>query len=105
MDVPLYQTRPDEQPWRSKIASAMGGSSIAARPARTRPGQGLEQQKTALRRFLLSPGRRRSISARRRKKVLQFSALTRLEAWVRLADHEDLAATTNHLAVAVTGLR
>src|SRR5690606_7465221 len=33
------------------------------------------------------------------------SALARLETRVRLADHEDLAATTNDLAVAVTGLR
>ena len=33
------------------------------------------------------------------------SALTRLETWVGLADHEDLATTANHLAVAVTGLR
>ena len=32
-------------------------------------------------------------------------ALASLEARVRLADHEDLAATTDHLAVAVTGLR
>src|SRR5690606_17069292 len=33
------------------------------------------------------------------------SALARLEARVGLADHEDLAATADHLAVAVTGLR
>ena len=33
------------------------------------------------------------------------SALTRLETWVGLADHEDLATTANHLTVAVTGLR
>lgn len=32
-------------------------------------------------------------------------ALTRFETWVGLADHEDLATTANHLAVAVTGLR
>jgi hypothetical protein len=29
------------------------------------------------------------------------SALTRLEAWIALADHEHLAATTNDLAVAM----
>src|SRR5690606_28506606 len=33
------------------------------------------------------------------------SALARLETRVRLADHEDLAATADDLAVAVTGLR
>ena len=33
------------------------------------------------------------------------SALARLETRVRLADHEDLATTADHLAVAVTGLR
>src|SRR4249919_2383170 len=33
------------------------------------------------------------------------SALARLEARVGLADHEDLATTADHLAVAVTGLR
>src|SRR5690606_8074870 len=33
------------------------------------------------------------------------SALASLETRVRLADHEDLAATANHLAVTVTGLR
>jgi hypothetical protein len=32
------------------------------------------------------------------------SALTRLEARVRLADHEDLATAADHLAVAMTGL-
>ncbi|CEJ43963.1 hypothetical protein XAB3213_2330014 [Xanthomonas citri pv. bilvae] len=32
-------------------------------------------------------------------------ALTRLETRVRLADHEDLPAAADHLAVAVTGLR
>jgi hypothetical protein len=32
------------------------------------------------------------------------SALTRLEAWVRLADHKDLATAADHLAVAMTGL-
>jgi hypothetical protein len=32
------------------------------------------------------------------------SALASLEARVRLADHEDLAATTDDLAVTVTGL-
>ena len=32
------------------------------------------------------------------------SALARLEAGVALADHEDLATPTDHLAVAVTGL-
>jgi hypothetical protein len=35
---------------------------------------------------------------------LRGSALARLEARVALADHEDLAATTDDLAVAVTGL-
>ena len=33
------------------------------------------------------------------------SALASFEARVGLADHEDLATTANHLAVAVTGLR
>ena len=51
------------------------------------------QQKTALRRFSGTRGASRGL------------ALTGLEARVRLADHEDLAATTDHLAVAVTGLR
>src|SRR5690554_7350019 len=46
-----------------------------------------------------STGDVRRAAARRR------SALARLETRVGLADHEDLAATTNDLAVAVTGLR
>src|SRR5690606_4266075 len=37
--------------------------------------------------------------------LARSSALAGLETRVRLADHEDLAATTNDLAVAVTGLR
>src|SRR5690554_6281274 len=41
----------------------------------------------------------------RRFRSAVHSALARLETRVRLADHEDLAATTNDLAVAVTGLR
>src|SRR5690606_14551609 len=36
---------------------------------------------------------------------LPASALAGLEARVGLADHEDLAAAADHLAVAVTGLR
>jgi hypothetical protein len=33
------------------------------------------------------------------------SALTRFEAGVRFADHEDLATAANDFAIAVTGLR
>jgi phage baseplate assembly protein W len=37
--------------------------------------------------------------------ALLVSALARFETRIRLADHEDLAAAADHLAVAVTGLR
>src|SRR5688572_13453578 len=37
--------------------------------------------------------------------IAAISALARLETRVGLADHEDLATTADHLAVAVTGLR
>jgi hypothetical protein len=46
-----------------------------------------------------------AVSALTRLAHAHVSALTRLETRVRLADHEDLATTADHLAVAVTGLR
>ena len=62
---------------------------------RKSPPAGLLQQKTALRRFFVALGWASP----------SFSALTCFEARIGLANHEDLAATADDFAVAVTGLR